>query len=134
MLGKISNGIEEIIKSSKYQIIILFLIVSSIVGYSFYYLQSHKNIIKIKQKSKLEKKPVKINDLMLSVIDSLDTDERELCYVILENEGVTQEELRNKTELTKTKMEIALTKLERRQVIKKRDGLNPRIYINDWLK
>lgn len=134
LLGRISDGIEEIIESSKYQILILFLIILSIIGYTIYYLQSHKGIIKIKPKSKPEKKPVKINDLMLSIIDSLDADERELCYTIIENEGILQDELKNKTNLTKTKMEIALTKLERRQVIRKREGLNPRIYINDWLK
>jgi len=136
MLAKIAEGIQQIIETNKYSLAILFLIVVVIMASSVYYLNTHKDqIFKIKPKQKKsDKKPVKVNDLMISVIDSLEADERELCYALLENEGMTEDELKNKTSLSKSKMEIALTKLERRQVIKKREGENSKLYFNDWLK
>lgn len=136
MLSRISEGIQEIIKSNKFSIIILFTIIILIIIMVLAYVGAHKEKI-LKPRTKIiksDKKPVKINDLMLSVIESLDADERELCYLIVENEGIEQEELQKKTPLTKTKLEIALTKLERRQVIKKREGDNPKVFFNDWLK
>jgi len=136
MLSRISEGIQELIKSNKYYFIISFGIIALIVILILAYVGAHKEKI-LKPRTKIiksDKKAVKINDLMLSVIESLDSDERELCYLIVENEGVSQEELQKKSSLTKIKLEIALTKLERRQVIKKREGDSPRVFFNDWLK
>ena len=136
MLSRISDGIQQLIVSNKYYFIVSFAIILLIVVMILAYIGAHKEKI-LKPRTKVlksDKKSVKINDLMLSVIDSLDADERELCYLLVENEGITQEELLKKTSLTKTKLEIALTKLERRQVIKKREEDNSKIFFNDWLK
>jgi len=121
--------------------VLAIIILVLLIGFTIYFLETHKPKILEKPKEKPEKKkkkeeliPVKVNDLLLSVIDSLEDDEQAICNVLLEGEGIRQNDLRLKLGMPKQKFEIAMQKLERRQIIKEREGPNPRIFFNDWLK
>ena len=117
--------------------ITIIVIVLLIAGFLVY----EKGHIKLPQKpsKKPEKQPekitpVKVTDLLMSIIDSLDLEEKAVANALIEGEGIRQDELRKKLGMQKQKFEIALQKLERRQIIKEREGENPRLFFNDWLK
>ena len=118
----------------------LLIISIFIASVFFYYFAKYKHPIKqIKEKIKAPQakeplKPVKINDLMLNVIESLEGDEKKITQKLIEGEGIRISKLREILSINKTKMEIALSKLERRQIIKERTDDDSKLYFNDWLK
>src|SRR3989344_3784329 len=118
----------------------LLIISIFIASVFFYYFAKYKHPVKqIKEKIKLPQakeplKPVKINDLMLNVIESLEGDEKRITQKLIEGEGIRISKLREILSINKTKMEIALSKLERRQIIKERTDDDSKLYFNDWLK
>jgi len=117
----------------------LFIIAVIIASFLLYGFAHKESFVKKEQKNKPKKqkpktKPVKMNDLLLSVVDSLKGDEKKIIDKLVEAEGLTPEDLKKKTGLTKTKLDIALDKLERRQILKKRKNYDDGVYINDWLK
>ena len=118
----------------------LLIISIFIASVFFYYFAKYKHPVKqIKEKIKLPQakeplKPVKINDLMLNVIESLEGDEKRITQKLIEGEGIRISKLREILSINKTKMEIALSKLERRQIIKERTDDDAKLYFNDWLK
>jgi len=121
---------------NSFALLIIALFLGSI---TFYYLAKYKHPIKeIKQKIPIKKeeplKSVKINDLMLNVIESLQGDEKRIAQKLIEGEGIKTSKLRDILGLNKNKMEIALSKLERRQIIKERTDDDSKLYFNDWLK
>lgn len=115
-------------------LLILSIVIASFVLYGF----THKpaKIIKqiIPKKEKPKTNAIKMNDLLLSVIESLKGDERRIVDILVEEEGTTIGDLIKKTGLNKTKIDIALQKLERRQVIKTRKTYDSPIFFNDWIK
>ena len=118
----------------------LLIIAIFITSIFFYYFAKYKHPAKqIKEKiktpqAKEQLKPVKINDLMLNVIESLEGDEKKIAQKLIEGEGIRMSKLREILSMNKTKMEIALSKLERRQIIKERTDDDSKLYFNDWLK
>lgn len=80
-------------------------------------------------------KAVKLNPLILKILDTLYGDEESVFKIVLDNEGVKKDDIREQLGWDRIRMEQALIKLERKQVVKlKGSDENPKIYVHDWLK
>ncbi|MEM2173774.1 MAG: hypothetical protein QXJ34_02145, partial [Candidatus Pacearchaeota archaeon] len=78
--------------------------------------------------------PVKPSELLLSIIESLSPNEKRVCEILINGNGIRQELLREESGLTKQQLEKALTSLEEKQIIKPRSSEpNPRIWFNENL-
>ncbi|MEW6062915.1 MAG: hypothetical protein AB1571_00900 [Nanoarchaeota archaeon] len=115
-------------------IVALVIIIIFVIVYKKEYYKPKESKGEGEGKKIVKIKPVKVTDLLMDVINSLDIDEKVIANKLIEGEGIEQEELRKELGMQKTRFEIALQKLERRQIIKEREGDNPRIFFNDWLK
>ena len=117
---------------------VLLLISLFFITIAVYYMSKRQKLPKIKEKPKNIKKEethsVKVNDLLLSVVESLEGDERRVVDKLIEVEGTRIDKLREILGMNKTKLEIALSKLEKRQIIKERTDDNSKLFFNDWLK
>ncbi|PIN77898.1 hypothetical protein COV14_04885, partial [Candidatus Woesearchaeota archaeon CG10_big_fil_rev_8_21_14_0_10_33_12] len=113
-------------------VVALVILIIFVIVYKKEYIKPKGDLGEKKQAFKI--RPVKVTDLLMEVINSLDIDERVIANKLIEGEGIEQEELRKELGMQKTRFEIALEKLERRQIIKEREGDNPRIFFNEWLK
>lgn len=105
------------------------------------FFKKEKGVIseKLKNKKKENVKPQKkiqtITPLLSNIMESLTDDENKVIMKIIENEGLSKEELKLKTGFSKEKFDYCLLKLVRRQLVNlRREEINPKIYINDWLK
>ena len=117
---------------------VLLLISLFFITIAVYYMSKRQKLPKVKEKPKNIKKEethsVKVNDLLLSVVESLEGDERRVVDKLIEVEGTRIDKLREILGMNKTKLEIALSKLEKRQIIKERTDDNSKLFFNDWLK
>lgn len=118
---------------------ILLILSLFFITIAIYYMSKRQNLpkpkeIKTKEVKKEETHSVKVNDLLLSVIESLEGDERKIVDKLIEMEGIRVNRLRDILGMNKTKLEIALSKLEKRQIIKERADDNSKLFFNDWLK
>ena len=94
-----------------------------------------KNAKKSESKVNIKKEIVKLNPLILKILDTLTGDERETFKLLLDNEGIKKDDLRSALAFDRIQLEQVLLRLERKQVIKKKGGEdNPKIYVHDWLK
>jgi len=74
------------------------------------------------------------SQLLKNIINSLTPDEVKAVNEIVNDEGINLEDLRNKIGFSKEKMAYCMIKLDRRQIIKSKGTINPRLFINEWLK
>ncbi len=80
-------------------------------------------------------KVVKLNPLILKILDTLYGDEETVFKIVLDSEGVKKEDIREQLGWDRIRMEQTLIKLERKQVVKLKGAEeNPKIYVHDWLK
>ncbi len=119
--------------SGLYWLIGLIIVVLAVLSSFLYYINKPKGIKKAVE-VKEELKKVNVSDLLSSTINSLGEEEKIICNKLIEGEGIKQDDLRKIVGLTKPRMEVALSKLERRQIIKEREWPENRIYFNDQLK
>lgn len=88
-----------------------------------------------KVESKTDGKVVKLNPLILKILDTLTGDEEKMFKILLDNEGIKKDDLREILGLDRIQFEQALLRLDRKQVIKKKGSEdNYKIYVHDWLK
>ncbi len=97
-----------------------------------------KKIFRHKHK-KPKKEPIKkiktITPLIENVMEDLNKDERETIIKLIGKEGIKKEELRAVLGFNRDKMDYALIKLARRNIISlKGDRENPSIYFREWIK
>ncbi len=97
-----------------------------------------KNEEALFKKKKVEKKEVKettntkLDDFLEDIIEKLSKDEEKVVRKLLKG-SIKQDELKDLLNFSKEKLNYNLIRLERRQIIKKRSGDNPKIELNDWL-
>ena len=88
-----------------------------------------------KQKKERIKKIKTITPLIENVMEDLNKDERATILKLIGKEGIKKEELRIILGFNRDKMDYALIKLARRDIITlKGDRENPRIYFREWIK
>ncbi len=112
-----------ILEENKYSfVIVTMLIISVIVSINY----------KINFKGKT--KDIKDSHLFNEAIETLGSSEKDICKILNETEGVTEDYLSEKTDKDKIKIKNSLKLLEKRQIIKERKDENSKIYLSDWLK
>lgn len=88
-----------------------------------------------KKDVKAEAKQVKLNPLILKILDTLYGDEETVFKIVLDSEGVKKDDIREQLGWDRIRMEQALIKLERKQVVKLKGAEeNPKIYVYGWMK
>lgn len=94
-----------------------------------------KKDVKENVKKESPKKVIKLNPLILKILDTLYGDEETVFKIVLDSDGVKKDDIREQLGWDRIRMEQALIKLERKQVVKLK-GVedNPKIYVHDWLK
>jgi len=105
-------------------------IVSFILALGFYLLLFNKTDEKIMKRLETEKNQ-KIKDEKLNyILMALDPIEQKIIKIIKEQEGITQNSLRLKSDLSKAKLSYVLQELERRNLIKRtKKGKTLSIYL-----
>jgi len=89
--------------------------------------KTHKEIV---QNLKDVKKKQDFNEKFEFLLKALDEDEKKVMKSIKEQDGVTQSTLRIRTDLSKTKLSVVLSGLEKKSLIKKvPEGKKNRIYL-----
>lgn len=107
-----------------------------------FFKKKFENVKKINPKKvdskKVEMKSdkiVRLNPLILKILDSLTGDEEKMFKILLDNEGIKKDDLRERLGFDRIQFEQALLRLDRKQVIRKKGSEdNYKIYVHDWLK
>ncbi len=101
---------------------------------TLYLIARKKGRIVISEEAEEKLRPVRPSELLLSLIQTLPSNERRICEKLLEGDGIRQDALRAEVGMTKAQITKALSSLEEKQIIKEReDEKNPRIWFNDDL-
>jgi len=121
------EGLEKdlsIISMNKYTYLIFFIMLMGLI-ISLVYNMNKRKIINKKQDN--------LPHLFKETLDNLQKQERSVCEVLNETEGVSEDYLSEKLDLGKEKLQKSLKILEKRQIIKERNNKD-KVYLSDWLK
>lgn len=78
-----------------------------------------------------DKKSEKLETAMKLLSD----DEATVLRIIAENEGITQDSLRARTEFSNSKMSMIIKKLEEKDlIVREKFGKTFKVYLSDWIK
>ncbi len=70
-----------------------------------------------------------------TAIKLLNDDEAMVLKIIAENEGITQDSLRARTEFSNSKMSMIIKKLEEKDlIVRERFGKTFKLYLSEWVK
>ena len=94
-----------------------------------YVEKTHKEIIKTLQETKKKQDKDEKFEFLLK---ALNEDEKKVMKAVKEQDGIEQATLRIRTDLSKTKLSVILTELEKKSLLKKvPDGKKNRIYLKN---
>ena len=74
-------------------------------------------------------------DKLETAMKLLNDDEAMVLKIIAENEGITQDSLRARTEFSNSKMSMIIKKLEEKDlIVRERFGKTFKVYLSEWVK